>query len=47
MAMAKQQKIEFSPEWFKIDSDETPEGTKPKQADEIKESGSGRPQQMA
>jgi predicted dehydrogenase len=35
IAMAENRRIEFKPEWFDPMSDETPEGVKPKQADEI------------
>ena len=29
IAMRENRRIEFKPEWFDIDSDETPEGVKP------------------
>ncbi len=29
IAIKDQKRIEFKPEWFDIDSDETPEGVKP------------------
>ena len=35
IAMAENRRIEFKPEWFDPESDETPEGVKPKKADEI------------
>ena len=35
IAIAKRERIEFKPEWFDINSDETPEGTKPRPATEI------------
>jgi hypothetical protein len=35
LAIAKRERIEFKPEWFDINSDETPEGTKPRAAAEI------------
>ncbi len=47
MAMARQERIEFKPEWFEPESPETPEGITPKEASQIKLSGRGRPQEMA
>ncbi len=35
ITMEKNQRIEFDPEWFKIDSDATPEGTTPRKAEDI------------
>jgi predicted dehydrogenase len=35
IAMEKNQRIEFDPEWFNIDSDATPEGTTPRKAADI------------
>ena len=35
IAMEKRENIEFKREWFDIESDETPEGVKPRQADKI------------
>ena len=34
-SMAEKRRIEFKREWFDIDSDETPDGTKPRKAEEI------------
>jgi predicted dehydrogenase len=35
IAMQKRATIEFNPDWFDIDSDETPEGVKPRKANQI------------
>lgn len=35
IAMERREHIEFKPEWFDIDNDETPEGVKPRKANEI------------
>jgi predicted dehydrogenase len=35
IAMKKNQRIDFKPEWFDIDSDETPEGEKPRRLSEL------------
>jgi hypothetical protein len=35
-AIAKQTRIEFRPEWFDPASDETPDGSKPRQAADVK-----------
>jgi predicted dehydrogenase len=35
LAIEKGERIVFKPEWFDVGSDETPEGTKPKQAEQI------------
>jgi predicted dehydrogenase len=35
LAIKKGERIEFVSEWFDVDSDETPEGDKPRQADQI------------
>ena len=35
IAIAKKQRIEFQSEWFQIDRDETPEGVKPRSADQV------------
>lgn len=35
LAIKKGERIQFVDAWFDVDSDETPEGTKPKQADQI------------
>jgi predicted dehydrogenase len=35
IAIKKGERIEFASEWFDVDSDETPEGDKPRQADQI------------
>jgi predicted dehydrogenase len=40
IAMAKQERIEFDPEWFDPESDATPEGIKPRQAGDLKRSTS-------
>jgi hypothetical protein len=33
--MKRNERIEFKPEWFDIDSDETPEGAKPRPLSEL------------
>jgi hypothetical protein len=35
IAMKRNERIEFKPEWFDIDSDETPEGAKPRPLSEL------------
>ena len=35
IAMKNNQRIEFQPEWFDIDSDETPEGVAPRPLEEL------------
>ncbi|MCO6046331.1 Gfo/Idh/MocA family oxidoreductase [Aeoliella sp. ICT_H6.2] len=43
LAMEKKERIEFNPDWFKIDRDEVPAGEKPRQAKDIKKSNFGAP----
>jgi len=35
IAMKENRRIEFKPEWFDIDNDETPEGIAPRQLSEL------------
>jgi hypothetical protein len=35
IAIAKNQRIEFKPEWFDVESDETPEGATPRPTSEL------------
>ncbi len=44
LAMEKNERIEFKPEWFEIDSDEVPAGEPPRQAGDIEKSIFGAPQ---